>query len=231
MRVLGIDTATWRAAVGLWEDGAAVVDQERQTTGNHAVSLLAMIDTLLAQAGWSIDDLSAVAVSAGPGSFTGLRVGLSTAKGLAFARGIDLVAVPTLEALASTVGSDYPQVTPILDARKDELYVASFRAAPAGADPSRLLRQVDDCLLPLDRLFERVPHPGAVLGDAVLRYGERFAAHWGQAATVLPFETFGPRGSAVAALGARQLASGGAAPLATIEPFYIRPSEAETKRS
>ncbi len=226
MRILGIDTATWCAAVGLWEDGRVVADQKQQTTGNHAVALLGMIDSVLNSAGWGVESLSAIGVAAGPGSFTGLRVGLSTAKGLAFARNIDLVAVPTLTALAATVQQSYDRVTPILDARKDELYAASFRVIDG-----RLTADLDACLITPARLFERLPAPGAVLGDALLRYTESFAEAWGGRADLLPFETHGPRGSTVARLAAERLAQGPADPLAAIEPFYIRQSEAETKRA
>jgi tRNA threonylcarbamoyladenosine biosynthesis protein TsaB len=102
VRILGLDTATWKASVGLRIDGQCVSERSRIADGSHAVSLLSLIEEVLRDGGCAVPDLDAVAVSGGPGSFTGLRIGLSIAKGLAYATGACLIAVPTLEALART---------------------------------------------------------------------------------------------------------------------------------
>ena len=224
MRVLGIDTATWRASVGLCESGQVVTEQSQLTTGNHAASLLPLIDTTLRSVGWSLASLDAVAVSGGPGSFTGLRVGLSVAKGLARAARLQLVAVPTLEALARTVADRHGVICALLDARKGELYAAVFESARSDW---RCLQA--DSLLTLDALVERLPTPCTIVGDAIVRYGPSLHDCFGAAVTLLPFETYGPHGGVVAALGHARLAALGPAEIATLEPFYVRPSAATAK--
>jgi tRNA threonylcarbamoyladenosine biosynthesis protein TsaB len=222
--VLGIDTATWRASVGLANGTTIVLERWQQTTGNHAVSLLPLIDEVLRGAGLTLHDLDAIAVSAGPGSFTGLRVGLSVAKGLARAAAIPLVTVPTLEALALSVADRSGVICPLLDARKGELYAAAFEAAPGV-----WRRLMDDALLRPEVLIETLPTPCTILGDAVTRYASLFRERLGNRVTLLPSESYGPHGAVVAVLGRQRLEDFGVADLTAAEPLYIRPSEAETK--
>lgn len=222
MRVVGVDTATWRASVGLISDGAVVAEQSLVTTGNHAASLLPLIDDVLRRAGCSVDSIDAIAVSNGPGSFTGLRIGLSVAKGIAYATGARLIPVPTLEALARTVVHYEGAICPVLDARKGELYAASFESSAAG-----LKRLTADALVTPESLLEVLPTPCVVLGDAVERYGEFFKSRLGPRVTVLPFETYAPRGGVVARMGWERLQAGETADLLQLEPCYVRPSEAE----
>jgi tRNA threonylcarbamoyladenosine biosynthesis protein TsaB len=221
--ILGVETATWRASVGLVADGTVVAEQSLTTTGNHAASLLPLIDEVLRSAACPVDALDAIAVSSGPGSFTGLRVGLSVAKGMACATGAELVAVPTLEALARTVVHREGIICALLDARKGELYAAIFEAH-AGA----LQRLTADALLTPDALLDSLPTPCVVLGDAVERYGALLQSHLGVDVRVLPFETHAPRGGTVALLGWERVHAGETADLHTLEPSYIRRSEAET---
>ena len=217
-----MDTATWRASVGLISDGAVVAEQSLVTTGNHAASLLPLIDDVLRRAGCSVDSIDAIAVSNGPGSFTGLRIGLSVAKGIAYATGARLIPVPTLEALARTVVHYEGAICSVLDARKGELYAASFESSGAA-----LTRLTADALVTPESLLEVLPTPCVVLGDAVQRYGEFFKSRLGPRVTVLPFETYAPRGGVVARLGWEHLQAGETADLRDIEPCYVRPSEAE----
>ena len=148
MRILGLDTATWKASVGLRIDGQLAAERSRTADGSHAVSLLSLIEEVLQYGSCSVRDLDAVAVSGGPGSFTGLRIGLSVAKGLAYATGACLVAVPTLEALARTVAHLDGKVCPVLDARKGELYAACFQSSNGV-----LQRLTDDLLLTAEELL------------------------------------------------------------------------------
>lgn len=222
MRILGLDTATWRASVGLLIDGRVVVEQSQLAHGSHAVSLLPLIDEVLQKAGCPVGALDAVAVSSGPGSFTGLRISLSVAKGLACAGGLRLVGVPTLEALARTVEQPPGVICPLLDARKGEVYAATFESGPNGWK-----RLTPDALLTPEALVKTLPVPCVVLGDAVDVYGSLLEEHWGGQVTLLPFETHAPRGGVVARLGWERLRTGTSADMHALEPLYIRPSEAE----
>src|SRR5579862_828576 len=165
MRILGIDTATRRASIGVLVDGAIVAEQSELANGSHAVTVLPLIADTLQRAGVAVRDLDAIAVSCGPGTFTGLRVGLSIAKGFAYATGIPVVGVPTLEALARTVSPPHATVCTVLDARKGELYAACFAAAPSG-----VRRLTPDAVMTPDELIAHIVLPCAMLGDAVPRY-------------------------------------------------------------
>ena len=222
MRIVGVETATWRASVGLVSDGTVVAEQGLDTTGNHAASLLPLVDDVLRRAACTVNSIDAIAVSNGPGSFTGLRIGLSVAKGLAYATGARLIPVPTLEALARTVVHHEGTICPVLDARKGELYAASFASSGAA-----LTRLTADALVTPESLLEMLPTPCVVLGDAVERYGELFKNRLGSRVTVLPFETYAPRGGIVARMGWERLQVGKVADVDQLEPCYVRPSEAE----
>jgi tRNA threonylcarbamoyladenosine biosynthesis protein TsaB len=223
VRVLGLDTATRKTSVGLAVDAEIVASRVR-STGSHAVSLLPLIEEVLGDAGWSVRDLDACAVSGGPGSFTGLRVGFSVAKGLAHASGMPLVAVPTLEALARTVQDPAATVCALLDARKGELYYGCFRRHGDACE-----RLSADAVTTPEALVVSLPRPCVVVGDAVPRYGEFLRQHLGNAATLLSWETHGPCGGVVASMGWAAVQAGGRSDPAALEPDYIRASEAQVR--
>jgi len=219
MVVLGLDTATAHASVAVLADGSVRAEQGT-TTRNHAATVPMLIDATLAEAGIRPRDIDLVAVAAGPGSFTGLRVGLSTAKGFAYAVGAKLVGVSTLEALAHTVDSPDAFVVVLLDARKGEVYTAQFaRAAATGCR-----RITEDTLTSLEHALAAVPRRAVIVGDAERAHAEQIRQVCGPDVEILPFASHGPRGSAVARVGAAQPAT--ADPLA-LEPIYLRPPDAE----
>jgi tRNA threonylcarbamoyladenosine biosynthesis protein TsaB len=225
VRILGIDTATWRASVGLRVGNSVVAERTQTANGSHAVSLLELIDAVLQDAGTTVGDLDAVAVSSGPGTFTGLRISLSVAKGLAYATGARVIGVPTLEALARTVADQDSPICALLDARKGETYAACFQPTAHG-----LQRLTDDLLLTPEALIEKLPAPCVILGDGVTAYGDFLRSRVKTPLTLLPSDSYGPRGGVVATLGAERLQAGKIDDLSQLEPTYIRPSEAELKR-
>lgn len=222
VRILGLDTATWRASVALLIDGEVVAEQSEVANSSHAVTLLPLIADTLRRAGCMVRDLDAIAVSGGPGAFTGLRVGLSVAKGLAYATGIPVVAVPTLEALARTVAHRQGFICTLLDARKGEVYAACFESMSG-----MVRRLTSDAVLTPAELLQHIVLPCVVVGDALPRYGAFLQAHLGDGATLLPYETHGPRGGVVASMGWERLQAGAPDSMANLEPFYVRSSDAE----
>lgn len=127
--ILNIETATRNCSVALAQEGVTIVLRELATEGySHAEKLHIFIDEAVAEAGINYTDLKAIAVSKGPGSYTGLRIGVSAAKGLCYALGIPLIAVDTLEVLASQVEADSGTIIPMIDARRMEAYCACFDA-------------------------------------------------------------------------------------------------------
>ena len=203
-------------------DGVVLADAAEPESRSHAKSLPGLVARALAEAGVELGGLHAVAVSIGPGSFTGLRIGLGWAKGVAFAARIPLVTVPTLEALAwAADAAAGEQVCAALDARKGEVYAALFAATAAG--PRRLSE--DLALRPVD-LAARLERPCVLVGDAGSVYGDVLGAR----ATIRPFATHHPRGGIVARLGWQRLLAGAAANPGEVEPVYVRPPEAELVR-
>jgi tRNA threonylcarbamoyladenosine biosynthesis protein TsaB len=262
--ILGIDTATRFGSVGLLRtDGCdELLSEVTEESGRaHGARLLDLIDRCLDDAGTSIDEVSCVAVSIGPGSFTGLRVGLATAKGLALAGAVDMVGVATLEALAVTAVYDVAStakqapggglrppylVCACLDARKREVYAALFAVDPPEPDGFPRLTRVspDVALAPAElaedlsrRLGEGASVAGTkqsslvLVGDGAERYPELILGRLEGRAAILPSSRVHPRGGVVARLGARQLEARGADDLASLVPRYVRASEAEVKRS
>ena len=204
-------------------DGVVLAEGVHRESRSHTASLPLLVERVLGEAGLALEDVEGIAVSIGPGSFTGLRVGLALAKGLAFAGGLPLVGVPTLEALAWVADAEPgTSLCAALDARKREVYAALFTATAEG--PSRL---TPDLALSPAALAARLPRPCTLVGDAGEVYGDVLGAH----ANLLPFATHHPRGGVIARLGAARLAAGEAANAGTLEPVYVRPPDAELPRS
>ena len=191
---------------------------------SHADTLPTLVERVLTDAGCTIEQLDGLAVSIGPGSFTGLRIGLAFAKGVAFAGRLPLVPVPTLEALAWVADAAPGEtVCAALDARKREVYAAFFRIEPGGR-PARL---TPDAALSPAALDARLEKGTILVGDAA----EVYADVLGTRATVRPFASHHPSGGVVARLGTEQLLAGRAARpeagLGALEPVYVRPADAE----
>ena len=129
MYILNIETATKNCSVSLAQNGQTVLCKEIAEQGySHAEKLHVFIEEILKESGINFSELKAVAVSKGPGSYTGLRIGVSTAKGLCYALGIPLIAVDTLQVLAAAVSQNDGLIVPMIDARRMEVYSAVFDA-------------------------------------------------------------------------------------------------------
>jgi tRNA threonylcarbamoyladenosine biosynthesis protein TsaB len=192
------------------------------TTRSHGGVLPGLVRAALDRADVGWDALDGLAVSIGPGSFTGLRIGVSLAKGIAYAGGLPIAAVPTLQALAwAAEPAAGDTVWAVLDARMREVYAASFESTSSGLQR----RTADEALTPA-ALAPRLDPTALVVGDAVTAYPELADS----GARVLPFATHHPRGGIVARLGAAILREGGAADVGSLEPAYVRASQAELAR-
>jgi len=213
--------------VGIARDGAVLAEAVHRGARSHADTLPTLVERALTEAGSTIEDLDALAVSIGPGSFTGLRVGLALAKGIAFAGRLPLMPVPTLEALAWVAEATSGEtVCAALDARKREVYAAFFRV-DAGGRPCRL---TPDATLAPQELAARLEEGTILVGDAAQAYEDVL----GSRATHRPFATHHPSGGVVARLGAERLLAGHAiqpeSGLGALEPVYVRPPDAELPR-
>lgn len=228
MFVLGIESATPVAGVAVVHRGGVLAERLVNNKKTHSGHLLPMIKAVIEEAGLSPGDIGGVAVSSGPGSFTGIRIGMSTAKTLAQVWGVPVVGVSTLDALAHPLAGLASLVCPVLNARKNEVYTSVYDGLGG------LLRNLTGprALKPeeLADLLARWPERAvAFLGDGVGQYQGRLTELLGDRALFAPLAISLPRGSTVADLGLIKLMQGqGTGPL-TLLPNYVRLSEAEVK--
>ena len=229
MRLLAVDTSTLTGALALLDDETIVAESRLNVAITHGERLLAAIDALLVSARWSLAEVDALAVAVGPGSFTGLRIGVSTVKGLAFATGKPVVAVSTLEALAWSLPFAAPPVCPVLDARKGEVYTALF--VTSGGRVERLWpdRAISPRVLAEELAREERLRGGPVVfvGDGVAPHSPMFQEVLGPRARLAPPGHRLPSGASVADLGRRALLRGETVEAAALVPRYVRPFEAE----
>lgn len=133
MKLLGIETATAASSIALVEDRYVVASARRVDRVGHGAFLVSALDFCFDQAGWTPGDLDAIVVDTGPGLFTGIRVGLATAQGLAAALGIPIMAASALDALALRAATGHRHIWSVLDVRRGEVAVAGYQPVPGGA--------------------------------------------------------------------------------------------------
>lgn len=188
----------------------------------HGEWLLSAIDRLLGAAGITVAELDGFGVTLGPGSFTGLRVGLATVKGLALATGKPVAGVSTLQTLAMQAPHAARPICALLDARKKEVYAGIFawhEGLPRPVGPERVL--------PPDRLSGEVADQVLFIGDGARAYRTLLARQFGARGHYLPAAYDLPRAAHAAILALQMFEAGESRPAVEVNPVYIRPSEAE----
>ncbi|MDA8098754.1 MAG: tRNA (adenosine(37)-N6)-threonylcarbamoyltransferase complex dimerization subunit type 1 TsaB [Nitrospiraceae bacterium] len=221
MIVLGIESATRTGGVALVSEKGVLAEYTLNIEVTHSERLMSTVDRVLCDTGISLADIAGIAVSSGPGSFTGLRIGIATAKGLAFATRKPVAAVPTLMALAWNAGGG-EAVCPLLDAKKKEVYAAVYRieeGTVATILPERVLSLAD-----LARDLE-----GATVftGEGAVLFRSEIRSLLGERARFAPLAAAVPSAASVAELGMQRILSGQLADPDGLAPVYIRRPEAE----
>ncbi len=190
----------------------------------HSERLMTVIDHALVQSELNMDDIDVFSVAIGPGSFTGLRIGLSTVKGLSYSTGKPVVTVPTLKAFAWNFPfCEYP-VCLMLDARKEEVYAAVFRWEEDG-----FRQDVEDMSVRPEELLKRLPGTTLFAGEGALLYRDVISRVMKERAVMAPSVGMVPSPANVAMLGLSKAARGEFTGAAAATPLYIRKSEAEVK--
>ena len=231
MMILAIESASLTASVALTEGGRILSECTAHDGRTHSETLLPMISECFRMTGRKVSEIDALAVSMGPGSFTGLRIGASTAKGLAFALDKPVIPVPTLDAAAyHFFGSEYLLV-PILDARRGEVYTGLYEFR----DGEFVIHE-EASAKPLQEQMERAAQLGALLGKKALFLGDGLIVHEETIRKNMPEAVIAPlhmkiqRASGAAALGEKLFREGHSVSALEFLPLYLRESQAEQDR-
>jgi len=224
MRVLAIDASTDYLTAAVCDGPVVRAERTILAERRHAERIVDIIDATLSDSAVKLSELDLLAVTVGPGSFTGLRIGVSTMKGLAEGAGKPLVGVSTLAAMSHQVAAYDGLICPLLDARMDEIYGAVYRVFAgerAVVHPERVG--------PVESLLSEITEPVVVFGEGAIRYADRINACCPNRRT-LPGLHQHPRAAAVAHEAVAAHAAGANADAALVRPVYLRQSQPEEAR-
>ena len=231
MKILALDSSGLVASVALLQDETLVAEYTMNYKKTHSQTLLPMLDEIKKAVDLDMETLDAIAVAAGPGSFTGLRIGSATAKGLGLALHKPLIAVPTLEALAYNL-YDTPEdtlISPIMDARRKQVYTGIY-----AFEDHCLFTVKEQAALPMEELLKELDQLGKkviFLGDGVPVFQEMIAEKCQVPWSFAPAHLNRQRAGAVAALGAVYYKAGKLQTAGEHQPEYLRVSQAERERA
>ena len=227
MLILAFETSAKAASAALLEDGRLLGESYQNTGLTHSQTLLVMAENLLAQCGKTVAQVTAVAVAAGPGSFTGVRIGVVAAKGFAWGRELPCYGVSTLEAMALSLGAWQGYVCPCMDARRSQVYNALF-----SVKHGTLERLREDRAIALSELAEELK----ALDGPIFLVGDGSTLAYRTLSGEIPNLVLPPehrmhqRADGVALLAARKIAAGESGDANALTPNYLRLSQAERER-
>jgi len=221
--ILGLDTSTSCGSIALVDSEKPLGEWNLNVQRTHAGRLLPGIQHLLDETGIEIGKIDGFAVAVGPGSFTGLRIALTTAKTLSLVTGKPLAGIPTLDVLVENVPFTKGLICPALDARKGEIFAALYEKGPRG----RTDRLTEYLSVPPETLLEMIQGPALMLGDAVPVYGERLGKECTHPITFAPPEYHFPRASILCRLAIKKLSEGDHQHPRELRALYARASDAE----
>lgn len=222
MKILGVDTSTPIGSVALVDGDNLVAEHTLNIVQAHSSRLMPAIDSVLKWGNITTDDLDGCAVGIGPGSFTGIRIGVATVKSICYAVDKPIIGVSTLEAIAYNLRWSNSIICPLLDARRSEIYGAIFEAN------TKWQRLSEDLCLPIDAFLERIKAdttPGCTInfvGDGLDTYGDAVRENLGERVHFADPIFNVPRGSTIAHLGAQRLQQGDCDNYWTLVPNYVR---------
>lgn len=227
MRILGIESSSLVASVAIVEDGVTMAEYTANFKKTHSQTLLPMIDAMMSLLDVELSTIDAIAVSGGPGSFTGLRIGSATAKGLGLALNKPLIHIPTLDGTAYNLFGASGLICPIMDARRNQVYTGIYRFEK---DFQVIMEQdamdMNDLIDKLNTMGERV----IFLGDGVPVHEKLIAEKMNVPYEIAPAHVNRQRAASVAALGAVYFAEGKIETAEEHGPDYLRKSQAERER-
>lgn len=233
MKILAIDSSGLTASVAIQIDGKLAAEYTVNNKKTHSQTLLPMIDEIMRSEGLDPKDLDGIAISAGPGSFTGLRIGSATAKGLGLALNVPVAEVSTLRALAYNMyGNEGCVICPIMDARRQEVYTGAYEFVATGKpDPAyRMVVLVEEQAVPLLDMLGKLGQIGKkvlFVGDAVPVYRDLIAENFKNDYAFAPAALLYQRAASIAAIGEQKFLDGEVVDADLHTPVYLRKSQAE----
>lgn len=229
MKILGLDSSGLVAGVAVVENDILLAEYTTNYKKTHSQTLLPMLEELRNMIELDMDTIDAVAVASGPGSFTGLRIGSATAKGLGLALKKPLVEVPTLEGLAWNLWGTSKLVCPLMDARRNQVYTAAYEFTAEG-EGFRLQSVIPQGPADIAEMLKKINEIGrevVFLGDGVPVYLDLIRQLIKVPYSLAPAHANRQRAACIAALGAMYLAEGKSVSAADHRPEYLRKSQAE----
>lgn len=229
MRILGIDGSGLVASVAIVEEDNLLGEYTTGYKKTHSQTLLPMLDELAKMVELELNTIDAIAVAAGPGSFTGLRIASATAKGLGFTLGCPIVSVPTVDALAFNLWGSQDLICPIMDARRGQVYTGLYKFEP---DKSFVV-QKEQCAVDFHEIADEINaigQPVVFLGDGVPVFSETISSIIKVPYSFAPASINRQRAASVATLGQILFKEGKFESAADHRPEYLRLSQAERER-
>lgn len=224
MKILAIDTSASSGSIALLEDDRLIAELTTCIQKTHAERLLPSIKNLLDACREKIEDMDGFALTTGPGSFTGLRIGLSTIKGLAWSLNKPVAAVSTLETLAMNLPYSDKQICPLLDARKKEVYAGMYKV-----DDHWPISVTPDSAISPEALVKKIKEPTIFIGDGAKVYGNFIKDALGDMAFIAPSHLWPIKASNIGLLAWMRFKNDNIDSPENIRLNYLRPSEAEIK--
>ncbi len=225
MKILGIDTSARSLGVAIAENGNILITCEKNFGLRHSQDLIPTIKDLLKKLSLEIKDIDGIAVSLGPGSFTGLRVGVTAAKALAIASGKPVIGIPTLDVIAHNAYYYPGTICPIVDARKKLLYAALYK------NKNGSLKKLSQYLLiSPDALVKKIKEKTLFIGDGITAYGRAIEKAVGRKAEFAPPRFWLPKAENVALLGWEKLKKGKKDDPLKLVPLYLHSRECNIQK-
>ena len=232
MKILGIDSSGMVASVALVEDSITKAEYTVNNKKTHSQTLLTMLDEMMKMLDCAPDDVDAIAVAAGPGSFTGLRIGAATVKGLASAWNKPIVPVPTVAGLAFNMWGSDRVVCPLMDARRNQVYTGIYEFYEDG-DDCVMETILEQCAVPIEQILEKIneiDRSVVFLGDGVPVFKENIKSNCKVPYVFAPAFANRQRAAVIATLGEIYFSKGIKETAAEHAPVYLRLSQAERER-
>ncbi|MBU4149830.1 MAG: tRNA (adenosine(37)-N6)-threonylcarbamoyltransferase complex dimerization subunit type 1 TsaB [Candidatus Omnitrophica bacterium] len=224
MKILGIDTSSRILSIALSQDDDIIAEENHILDRRHSSFLIPKIQGLLERAGVSIKAVDGFIIGLGPGSFTGLRIGVSAVKGFGIATQKPCIGVPSIDAMAFNAEADTESIVPVIDAKRGRVYSAVYKKRQ-----SHIIKKTDHLLLPIDKLMKKVKGPAIFLGDGLELYRPDIEK-LNKGSVFLEEEYWYPRAGNLIKLGIKKIRKGKKSDLSKLKPIYLYPKDCQVRK-